>query len=125
MTYTISETAELFGVSAHTLRYYDKEGLLPFVGRTASGLRAFTDNDFEWLKIILCLKNTGMQIKDIKHFIDLCVDGESTYEKRLEFIRLQKECIEKQMTALRKNYDTIIHKEEFYIKAIAERKVKT
>lgn len=121
MTYSISEAAKKFGVTPHTLRYYDKEGLLPFVERTASGLRAFTETDFEWLKIIMCLKNTGMQIKDIKGFIDLCMEGESTFDKRLDFIRRQKENIETQMSELKKHYDTILFKEQYYIDAIKER----
>lgn len=125
MTYSIAETAKRFSVTPHTLRFYDKEGLLPFVARTPSGLRFFTESDFEWLKLIMCLKNTGMKIKDIKHFIDLCMEGETTFEERLDFIRRQKASIEAQMAELQKNHDTILHKEQYYLNAIQERGKKS
>lgn len=125
MAYSIAETAKKFSVSAHTLRFYEKEGLLPFVERTTTGIRSFSENDLEALKIIMCLKNTGMQIKDIKHFIDLCTEGETTFEKRLDLFRRQKENVEKQLAELQKNYDTILYKEQYYIDAIKERNLKT
>ena len=71
MTYSISEAAKQMGVSVHTLRYYDKEGLLPFVERV-NGRRVFKDSDFSWLKIISCLKNTGMPLKEIRRYMELC-----------------------------------------------------
>lgn len=57
MAYTVGEMARRLGVPASTIRYYDKEGLLPFVGRSSGGIRVFTEKDFEWLRIIECLKN--------------------------------------------------------------------
>jgi len=56
MFYTVGEMAKLLGVPASTLRYYDKEGLLPFVERSSGGIRMFKDQDYEWLKIIECMK---------------------------------------------------------------------
>ena len=56
MAYTVGEMARRLGVPASTIRYYDKEGLLPFVGRSSGGIRVFTEKDFEWLRIIECLK---------------------------------------------------------------------
>ena len=66
MLYTVGEMAKKIGVAPSTLRYYDKEGLLPFVERSEGGMRMFKDADYEFLKIIGCLKSTGMQLKDIK-----------------------------------------------------------
>ena len=60
-----------------TLRYYDKEGLFPFVERSVGGIRVFHDEDMDWLELIECMKHTGMPIKEIKHFIDYCVEGDS------------------------------------------------
>ena len=60
MAYTVGEMARRLGVPASTIRYYDKEGLLPFVGRSSGGIRVFTEKDFEWLRIIECLKKTGI-----------------------------------------------------------------
>lgn len=66
MLYTVSEMAKRLGVAPSTLRYYDKEGLLPFIERSDGGIRMFKDTDFEWLSIIECLKKTGMPIKELK-----------------------------------------------------------
>ena len=84
MTYTIGEMAKLLDVAPSTLRYYDKEGLLPFMERTESGIRIFKDSDYGILKIIHCLKATGMQIKDIKEFINLVIQGDENIDARLD-----------------------------------------
>lgn len=97
MLYTVGEAAKRMGVPASTIRYYDKEGLLPFVERSGGGLRMFKEEDFEWLKIIECLKCTGMSIKEIKEFVDWCVEGDSTIEKRLALITRQREAIKEKL----------------------------
>ena len=66
MAYTVGEMAKILHVAPSTLRYYDKEGLLPFVERSSGGIRLFKDSDFEWLSMIECMKQTGMRIKEIK-----------------------------------------------------------
>ena len=68
MVYTVGEMAKLMGVPASTLRYYDKEGLLPFVERSSGGMRMFQEKDYEWLRIIECLKKTGMPLRDIRAY---------------------------------------------------------
>ena len=70
MTYSIGEVAELLNISISALRYYDKEGLLPLVNRTSGNIRIFDETDIECLKMIECLKTTGMQLKDIKLFFN-------------------------------------------------------
>lgn len=118
MRYSIGQAAEKAGLTAHTLRYYEKEGLLPFVERTPSGLRSFKESDFEWLAVINCLKNTGMSIKDIKMFIDWCVEGDTTLEKRLEMFKRQKELVQAQMDELQKHMDKINYKVWYYETAV-------
>ena len=66
MVYTIGEMAKMLGVPASTLRYYDKEGLLPFVARSSGGIRQFREIDIEWLRVIGCMKKAGTSIKDIR-----------------------------------------------------------
>ena len=90
MAYTVGEMAKRLGVPASTLRYYDKEGLLPFVGRSSGGIRIFEEKDFEWLRIIECLKKTGMSLKDIREYIELAMQGDATIAQRLEMFRKQK-----------------------------------
>jgi DNA-binding transcriptional MerR regulator len=79
MTYTIKEVSEIFDLSIYTLRYYDKQGLLPFVSKNASGYREFTESDLGFIYTICCLKNTGMPLKDIRTYIDYCMQGVSYY----------------------------------------------
>lgn len=86
MIYTVGEMAQKLGVPASTLRYYDKEGLLPFVERSSGGIRMFRENDFEWLQVIRCMKKAGMSIKDIRQYIEFSMQGAELrslmYEKR-------------------------------------------
>ncbi|WP_428898366.1 DNA-binding transcriptional regulator [Parelusimicrobium proximum] len=117
MQYTIAQVAQLYGMTAHTLRYYDKEGLLPFVDRTDSGIRSFKETDFEWLDIITCLKQTGMPVKQIREFIELCQKGESTVGKRLELFKTQKKNIESQIALLKTHLDKVNFKIWYYTTA--------
>lgn len=118
MTYSIGETAKILGVNPSTLRYYDKEGLLPFVSRTDGGIRVFKENDMEWLKLIECLKKTNMPIKEIKRFIDLYEEGDRTAAQRLEIIRNQKESVEAQIKQLQSTLEVLEYKNWFYETAV-------
>ena len=75
MPYTVGEMAKMLDVPASTLRYYDKEGLLPFVARSSGGIRLFQDSDLEWLRVIGCMKKAGMSIKDIRQYIELAMQA--------------------------------------------------
>lgn len=118
MNYTIRQVAEKMGVTVPTLRYYDKEGLLPFVDKKPNGTRVFKDEDFQGLAIITCMKNSGTPIKDIKRYMDLCAEGDSTLQKRLEIFLERKEAVQKQMEELNKIMETINHKIWYYETAI-------
>ena len=118
MSYTISQVAEKMNLTAHTLRYYDKEGLLPFVDRTESGIRSFKDSDFDWLNIIECLKAAGVPIKEIKIFIDWCMEGDSTIEQRYNLFLERKKIVEEQLKGLQKTLDTINYKCWYYKTAL-------
>ena len=87
MLYTVGEIAKVLGIPASTLRYYDQEGLLPFVERSSGGIRMFTDKDYEWLKVIACLKKSGLSIKNIKAFIDMAARGDESLAERYELFR--------------------------------------
>ena len=79
--YTIGQVSEMFNLPISTLRYYDKEGLFPNLERE-SGIRKFSDDEMEALRVIECLKESGLEIKDIKQFFEWVKAGRSTYEKR-------------------------------------------
>lgn len=114
MIYTIGETAKILNIAPSTLRYYDKEGLLPFVERSNGGIRVFKEEDFNWLFIIDCLKKSGLSIKDIKSYIDMSLKGDETIDKRLEMFQKQRKTVEKQMKELQNTLDTIEYKCWFY-----------
>lgn len=119
MAYTIGQMAKLFGISASTLRYYDKEGLLPFVRRSASGIRSFDEKDFEWLYIIECLKKAGMSIGEIRQYIVLALEGDATIEERLALFEQRKKRLAEQMTELRHTMEVLDYKCWFYRTACA------
>lgn len=114
MNYTIKQAAEKMDLTVHTLRYYDKEGLLPFVNRDKSGNRVFTANDFEWLGLICCLKNTGMPIKQIATFIQWCMSGDDTLDSRLQMLLEHRQVVLRQINELNQNLEAINHKIERY-----------
>lgn len=118
MLYTIGEMAKKLHVAPSKLRYYDKEGLLPFVERSSSGIRMFSDNDFEWLSIIECLKKTGMSLKDIKTFMGWCMEGDSTIEQRLALIERQREAVLAQMVQIQDTLNTLNYKKWYYETAL-------
>ncbi len=117
-TYSISEAAKELNLTAYTLRYYDKEGLIPFVERTGSGTRLFKDSDLDALKIIECLKSTGMPIKEIKHFIDWCSEGDATLQQRYAMFLERKASVQAQMEELQKTMEMIEHKCLYYKTAL-------
>ncbi len=114
MVYTVGEMAKLLGVSASTLRYYDKEGLLPFVERSSGGIRMFRDSDIEWLQVIGCMKKAGMSIKDIRAYIEMALRGDDTIDLRLDMFRRQREVLEARMEELRRTMETVEYKCWFY-----------
>ena len=110
MLYTIGDVAKKTGIPAPTLRYYDKEGLLPFVNRSNGGIRKFQETDLKWLQVIECLKASGLQIKDIKRYIDLNLQGDSTLEERRRIFYTQKENVEREIKMLKSTLDMLTFK---------------
>ncbi|WP_160037074.1 MerR family transcriptional regulator [Paenibacillus sp. An7] len=117
-TYSISEVAKKLNLSVYTLRYYDKEGLIPFVKRSVSGTRMFKESDINALNIIECLKSTGMPIKEIKNFINWCSEGDSTLQQRYDLFIERKARVEAQMKEMKKTLELIEHKCWYYQTAL-------
>ncbi|RAV19691.1 MerR family transcriptional regulator [Paenibacillus contaminans] len=107
MIYTINQVADLFSLPAHTLRYYDKEGLLPFISRDKNGNRLFNELDLNWVALICCLKNTGMPIKEIKQYSDWCKEGIQRLDERKGMLISHREQVLKQIENLKKNLELI------------------
>lgn len=117
--YTIGQVSEMYGLPVSTLRYYDKQGLFPGMQRN-SGIRRFGDREIETLRIIECLKRSGLELKDIKQFIDWCEQGPSTYEQRRELFVKQKALVEAEIASMNKVLDMLKFKCWFYEQAIQD-----
>ena len=114
--YSIGQVAEMFGLSISTLRYYDKQGLFPNMKRV-SGIRKFSDTEIEALRVIECLKKSGLEIKDIKQFMDWCVEGASTYPQRKALFEKQRKRLEAELIHMNKVLDMLKFKCWYYEQA--------
>ena len=119
MTYTIGQVAEMFDLPISTLRYYDKEGLFPTLERK-SGIRKFSDVEIDALRIIECLKSSGLEIKDIKQFMDWCTQGPETYVQRKELFERRLDALEEEMARLSRMRDMLKYKCWYYDTALAD-----
>ncbi len=119
MHYSIKQAARMTGLSEHTLRYYDKENILPYLERTQSGTRRFSDRDIEWIEFLNCLKKTGMSIENIKQYTDLCQQGDETLAERLEIFKAQRLAIEEKIAELNESLQVVKAKISRYSEAYA------
>ena len=99
--YTISQVSRMFNLPISTLRYYDKEGFFPDLERKGN-IRYFSDNELEALRVIECLKKSGLEIKDIKKFFIWVSEGSSSYKKRKELFEARKSAVETEIQELQK-----------------------
>lgn len=120
MGYTVKDVAAKTHLSPNTLRYYEKEGLLPNVKRTESGIRHYSDEDMEWLGLICCLKNTGMSIKQIRDFVNLSVQGPETLRDRCEMLMEHKREVEKHIEEMQQHLEKVTRKIAYYTKQYEE-----
>lgn len=112
--YSIQDVSRKTGLSAHTLRYYEKEGLLPPVERSPGGFRQYTDEDLEALGLICCLKNTGMSLNEITRFVTLTHEGEQTLKERVELLREHRENVIARMAEMQKYLDKVTWKLNYF-----------
>ena len=117
--YTIGQVSEIFDLPISTLRYYDKQGLFPEMERV-SGIRKFSDREMEALRVIECLKKSGLEIKDIKRFMDWCVEGASTYPQRKELFEQQKKTVEAEIAHMNRVLDMLKFKCWYYEQAMQD-----
>ena len=109
--------SELTGLPASTLRYYDKKGLLPHLRRDDNNVRVFTEDDYGQLRLIDCLKRSGLSIKDIKHFIDMTEQGDEALSDRLAIFTRRREILKNELAELQEVLRVIEYKCWYYTKA--------
>jgi DNA-binding transcriptional MerR regulator len=117
---SIEEAAEVTGVSRHTLRYYERIGLLPPVERAASGHRRYSEDDLGWVRFLTLLRRTGMSIKDTQRFVELTRAGDHTIAQRVEVLVAHRAQLVERLAELNQHLDAIEMKIDIYQGILAE-----
>ena len=112
--YTVKQVSEMMNISPHTVRYYDKEALFPYLERGENQARMFSDEDLLWVQLVQCLRATGMPLDDIRHYIDLCKEGDSTIAERHAIMVKQKEKAKLEAAAAQERVNLLGKKVKFY-----------
>ena len=123
---TIAQVSQKYGVSADTLRYYERIGLLPPVGRTKSGIRDYTEEDCNWVNFIKCMRGAGIQVEALIEYVELFQQGASTQEARKQILIEQREQLFARMQEMQQTLDRLDRKIEHYEKCMkqAEQKLR-
>lgn len=119
MTYSMKQACQKTGLTYDTLKFYCNEGLVPNVKRAANNYRIFDDDDIAWINSLSCLKNCGMSIQEMKEFLDLCAEGETTIPARLEILASKLEGLQKEMKRLQDSIDYVKWKQNYYHDVLA------
>ena len=118
--YSIQDVSKKTGLSTHTLRYYEKEGLLAGVERTPGGFRQYSGADLESLGLICCLKNTGMSLQEITRFVSLTHEGDQTLRERVALLRAHRENVLARIDEMQKHLEKVTWKLNFFSKKLDE-----
>ncbi|MCY7779722.1 MerR family transcriptional regulator [Bacillus haynesii] len=114
MGYSIKEVAEKVGLPTHTLRYYEKEGLLPFIKRDANGNRIFEEKDLSWLELVICLRKTDIALSELREIVNLTKEGDWTVPKRKQILEKHKEKMLDKQRVLERTFLKIDEKIMYY-----------
>jgi DNA-binding transcriptional MerR regulator len=107
---TIAEAARASGVSAYTLRYYERAGLIEDVGRAESGHRRYSEQDLTWIHVLQRLRATGMPIRDIRRYAELARSGDGTERERLAVLEEHRAAVQAQLDEVRGHLEFIDRK---------------
>ena len=111
---TIAEVSKKVNLSADTLRYYERIGLIPEVNRTESGIRNYTEEDLGWIEFSKCMRNAGMSIEALIEYIKLYKKGDVTLEARKQLLISQKDVIKERLEEIQNTFDRINYKIKNY-----------
>lgn len=118
--YTMKECCQITGLNYDTLKFYCNEGLIPNVKRQQNNnYRVFDDNDIQWIKGLMCLKKCNFSIKEMKHFLDLCLEGKTSLNRRKEMLNKHKQQVLDQIEELNSAIDYIDKKNALYDKFLS------
>ncbi|MGL4594099.1 MAG: MerR family transcriptional regulator [Thermoguttaceae bacterium] len=112
--YTIQKVSDMTNITVYALRYYDKLGLFPFLKRGENNNRLFSEFDLGWVRIVHCLRCTGLPLVDVKHYVDLCLVGDDTIDERAEMIFRQEKTLRANIAALQEQLKVLQNKKTYY-----------
>ena len=118
---TIAEVSKKVNLSADTLRYYERIGLIPEVNRTESGIRDYTEKDLGNLEFVICFRNAGVSIETLIKYMKLYKQGDSTLEARKQLLISQREIMQKRLDEIQNTFDKLNFKIDNYEKLLIER----
>lgn len=116
----IKDASKKLNISIYTLRYYDKEGLTPFVKKDENGVRKYTDEDLEWIRMLINLRDIDMPISNIKEYIELYLKGDETIEQRRDLMCRYREYIKKKVEDTISSLEMATEKLRNYDSAVAD-----
>jgi len=115
----IDEAARRMGISKDTLRYYEREGLLPPIAKASNGHRRYTEDDLGWVKFLQLLRGTGMPIREMKEFVELTWAGDHTMPERVEVLSRYRAALRERMAADREHLKFLDYKIDYYSGVLA------
>ena len=124
-TLTIQQTAETTGLSEHTLRYYERIGLIHPINRAESGHRQYTPDDVGWIDLLTKLRSTGMSIQQMQRYAELQREGDHTLPERLEMLKAHCIEVEERIDELQDYLDVIRHKIDYYQEVVSQQVPET
>ena len=117
--YTVKEIAEKMNLTTYAVRYYDNAGLIPYVERTNGNIRLFSDYNLAWLKIVHCLRSTGLPVTEVRRYIEMCREGDSTIPERAALIFDQEKVLREQLENLNRQMGILEYKKRYYEKLLS------
>ncbi|MBQ7651608.1 MAG: MerR family transcriptional regulator [Victivallales bacterium] len=119
--YTVKEMAEMMGLTPYAVRYYDNAGLIPYVGRSNGNIRLFSDYNLAWLKVVHCLRSTGLPVTEVRRYIQMCQEGDATIPQRAALIAEQERKLKAQLEELHKQMEVLEYKKRYYEDLLAKK----
>lgn len=117
--YTIDEAAGRMGLSKHTLRYYEREGLLPSIAKTSNGHRSYTEDDLGWVRFLQLLRATGMPIREMKAFVRITWAGDHTIPERVKVLTRYRRALVARMESDQEHLEKLNSKIDYYVGVLA------
>ncbi len=115
---TIKEVSETYDISADTLRYYERIGMIPEETRTAGGIRDYQESDLGWVELVICMRKAGLPVEALIEYVKLYQQGDETFEARLQLLSEEREKLEEQKAQIESAINRLNHKISKYEEAV-------